>query len=475
MPMLTTSQRQARSVRLGRARLVAVAVTVALVVMGCSSGSKKSATASTSPAASAASTSSAPSGAGTSSASAPSATESAPAASATASGGATGAVTDYVAYTGGTAGAADSSKSPVTIGWVNQQGGPLGFPAATDGAQAAVKYVNSHLGGIGGHPLALSTCFVAANETEGNACGLKLVNDSNVKAVLYGTLFAGNQSFQAVNKGQKPVLMGNSINPVDSSAQNVYIYDGNPSSIFGGLASYVASVLKAKKVSVIYPQDAQSSAGVATLKKALDSVNVALTAVGFDPSSTNLTSAAVAAGAQTADVVIPLVSTPPACIAAAKALGSLGIKAPIVATGAFCFSPPVAQGLGGAAPNWQQLSTQTNVADSSQPDVKAYLDASTGAGLSAASQGTSDAALAWGLVLTAARFVNAAGGANATPTTVATAAKAFTGPMLLGSANIKCGSYPTQPGLCGAQTRVFEHTGGANFKALTDWIPPVGM
>ena len=471
--MISTSQRQAGSPRLGRIGLVATVATVALVVAGCSSSSKKSASPSTTAAASSSATSAAPSAATAAASSSATAAASSSATSAAPSG--VGAVSDYVAYTGGTAGAADTSKSPVTIGWVNQQGGPLGFPAATDGAQAAIKYVNSNLGGIGGHPLVLDTCFVAANEQEGNGCGLKLVNDSKVKAVLYGTLFAGDQSFQAVDKGQKPILMGNSISPVDAAGANVYIYNGNPSTIFGGLASYVSSVLKAKKVSVIYPQDAQSTAGVAALKKALDSVNVAMTAVGFDPSSTNLTSAAVAAGAQTADVVIPLVSTPPACIAAAKALGSLSVKAPVVATGAFCFGPPVAQGLGGAAPNWQQLSTQTNVADSSQPDVKAYLDASTQAGLSPASQGTSDAALAWGLVLTAARFLNASGGADATPTAVAAAAKAFTGPMLLGSADIKCGSYPSQPGLCGAETRVFEHTGGPNFKALTDWIPPVGM
>jgi branched-chain amino acid transport system substrate-binding protein len=384
------------------------------------------------------------------------------------------AVTDYVDYTGGADGKADRSQSPVTIGWLNQQGGALGFPAATEGAEAAVKYVNEHLGGIDGHPLALHSCFVAENEQEGNACGLELVNDADVQTVLYGTLFAGNQSFQAVNNGQKPVLMANSISPIDAGASNVYIYNGNPPSIFGGLATYV-SQLDAKKVAVIYPQDAQSTAGVATLKSALDSVHVDMKAVGFDPSTTNLTAAAVAAGAQTADVVIPLVSTPPACIAAAKALDSLAIKAPIVATGAFCFTPPTAQGLGGEAPKWRQLSTQTNVADRTLPDVQAYLDASTEAGLSPESQGTSDAALAWSLVLTAARFLSEAGGADADAASIATAAKSFTGPMVLGSDSIKCGAFASQPGLCGGGSRIFEHTGEGVFKALTDWLAPAGM
>jgi branched-chain amino acid transport system substrate-binding protein len=77
--------------------------------------------------------------------------------------------------------------------------------------------------------------------------------------------------------------------------------------------------------------------------------------------------------------------------------------------------------------------------------------------------------------MTAARFLNAAGGANATEQTIATQAKGFAGPMLLGSAEIKCGRYPRSPGLCGAQTRVFEHTGGNTFKAVTDWLEPAGM
>ena len=60
-----------------------------------------------------------------------------------------GSVTDYQAYVGGKPGKADSSKSPVYIGWVNQQGGQQEIGgAATDGADLAVKVVNDQLGGI---------------------------------------------------------------------------------------------------------------------------------------------------------------------------------------------------------------------------------------------------------------------------------------------------------------------------------------
>jgi branched-chain amino acid transport system substrate-binding protein len=386
----------------------------------------------------------------------------------------TGAVTDLVAYTRGSAKAADASLKPVTLGWVNQQGGPLEFPNSTVGAQAAVKYVNTYLGGIGGHPLKLDTCYVVGNEQEGNTCGLQLVNNADVTAVLFGTVLVGDQSFQAVDAGKKPILMANSINVTDASGKNVFIFNGNPMSFFGGVAAYVHSVLKAKTVSTIYPQDSQSIGGVAALKAALASVGITLKSVGFDPSTTNLTAAALAAGAQTADVVLPLVSTPPSCVAAAKAITSLGIKAPVISLGSFCFGAPVAQGLGGSAPKWTQVASQTNVLDSSEPDVGAYLADSAKVGLGAAVQTDSNAALAWSLVMTAARFLNGGGGAQATATAIATQAGAFTGPLLLGSATVKCGTNPAAPGLCGAQMRAFQHLGGNNYKAVSDWLNPVG-
>ena len=107
-------------------------------------------------------------------------------------------------------------------------------------------------------------------------------------------------------------------------------------------------------------------------------------------------------------------SFPPACVAAANAFKTLNVKAPVVSTGGFCFTPDVAQGLGGEAPLWKQLSTQSNVADSNDPDVQAYIQQSAKAGLATNLQNDSNAALAWALVMTAARFLNASGGAAAT-------------------------------------------------------------
>src|SRR3954454_2211177 len=113
-----------------------------------------------------------------------------------------------VDYTGGTTGAADSSKPPVVIGYVNQEGGVPAFPEATAGTKAAVEYVNTELGGIDGHPLELKTCLVQAAE-DGQKCGTEMVNDPNVKLVLTGVLTVGNDSLYKILVPKLPVIVGN--------------------------------------------------------------------------------------------------------------------------------------------------------------------------------------------------------------------------------------------------------------------------
>src|SRR5262245_17157727 len=101
-------------------------------------------------------------------------------------------VLDYQAYVGGK-GKAKANLAPVTIGYINGQGGPpnFNFPQATSVIRAGVKMVNAELGGIHGHPLRLSECFWAQAEEEGVRCGQQMVNDK-VKAIIYGFVTVGN-------------------------------------------------------------------------------------------------------------------------------------------------------------------------------------------------------------------------------------------------------------------------------------------
>ena len=66
------------------------------------------------------------------------------------------AASSALAYVGGKAGAANSKKSPIDIGWVSDETAITGHPGNTAGVKAAVALINNNLGGVaGGHPVKL--------------------------------------------------------------------------------------------------------------------------------------------------------------------------------------------------------------------------------------------------------------------------------------------------------------------------------
>src|SRR5450631_4456024 len=165
--------------------VIGVLASVALLTAGCTESSKPTATPST----------------GTP-------TSSSPTVSPPAGGGA--AVNRWaLSYMGGTAGAAHGS--PITIGYANQEDV---FPEATIGIDAAVKYVNAELGGIGGHPIRLTSCKITVEE-DGQKCGTQFANDSSISVVMTGTLLVGAKGLYDSLAGKKPVVIGNGLTTDD--------------------------------------------------------------------------------------------------------------------------------------------------------------------------------------------------------------------------------------------------------------------
>ena len=176
-------------------------------------------------------------------------------------------VTDYVEYTGGKEGAADAGAEPVRIGWTTQQGGPADPSAfATDGAKFAVKYINEQLGGIGGRPVELVTCFTSTTEEQGQSCGQKLANDDDVHVVAVGGQTIGAQSLMGAIDGAKPMVYSVAAGPSDATNPNGYILFGDLIRVMPPLATFTKEVLKAKSSAVIFPE----APGVSQAATALD-------------------------------------------------------------------------------------------------------------------------------------------------------------------------------------------------------------
>ena len=263
-----------------------------------------------------------------------------------------GPVTNYLTYVGGKAGKANPKLSPVVIGAVNTQGGQvLVGPNWTKGAELAVKYVNTYLGGVQGHPLVLSECFTTSAEEDGTKCGQKFANDKRISVVLLGAVAVGNQSFYAALGGKKPIVSGVALLPVDAIQKNGFALFGTNDSVLGPWGTFAKTKLKAKTAAVIYPQVPGIDVGAKVEKTSLEAAGISTKLVGFDPNSTDLTGPLTAAGAQTADIVVPQ-SNAAGCVNVAKTLQQLGVPGSKIVSNPLCLSGEVAAGLGGDLAPW---------------------------------------------------------------------------------------------------------------------------
>jgi branched-chain amino acid transport system substrate-binding protein len=380
-------------------------------------------------------------------------------------------ITDYLSYVGGKDGTAKAGAKPLGIGWVNIEGGSIGpAPEATRAAQAAVRYVNEKLGGIGGRPLELKVCTIASAEEEGQKCGQQLLNDASVQALAFGNVFLGDTSFNSVIAGQKPLLVGVATGASMPTVKDAYILNGDLTHVFAPWGTYARDTLHAKTAAVIYTNAPGDKAAGAAVRQGLEAAGVKVTSVAFDAQATDLLGPVTAAGAQSADLIVPIAQGQ-GCVGIAKALKQLGNTKPVVAT-PVCLSGDVAQGLGGDLPTWTYGIAQTLPTDQSAADAKAYLEAATASGLDAKDASQVFAALAWSEILTYAKMFNEIGADKVSPETVSAALKKFTGPVIMGAPEVKCGQFADAPAVCNSQSKFYDYQGQGSFKQVANWLRP---
>jgi len=434
--------------RLGLAGFAAVAATV--LAAGCSSSSSSS-------------TPAAPtSAAGTS----------APASAGTGGQGAQ-SVTNYVTYTGGKSGPADKSLPPVYIGFVNQQGGPTAVGLlATAGAQMAVNYANAELGGVGGHPIQLVTCFIASAEEEGTTCAQKFLANKKVNVINLGGVAVGVQSFYSTLHGAIPVIDGVAATPIDTTQKNAVILFGDATHILPPFGTYAKDVLHAKTAALVYPSDnAGIAIGAAAIKQGLQAAGVTVKSVGYSESTTDLTSVLTAAGAQTADMVIPYSDTA-GCVNLAKSLKTLGITDPKkIVSAPLCLNGQVISGLGDW-PHWTYAIASSLFGDPSDPGMPPY-EAVAKKYSTPANAPDPWNIVNFGQMLTTIRIMNEVGYASLSPSAILAKAKAFTGPQALGAPSLACSKYSSAPAVCNDRIQLFEYAGGVT-KGRPDWVKMSG-
>lgn len=401
------------------------------------------------------------SGSSSSSSSAPSASTSA--STPAASGSPPAGVSTALAYTGGTAGAADASKSPITIGFIGQQGGIPSYPEQIVTAQAATQYINNYLGGINGHPLKLQTCIIASTEQQAQVCADQFLNNAAIPLIASGGVSNGNQSLHQTLAGKVPFIDGDAGSPVDAVAANTILLTSGVLGVPGSLAGYITKYYKPKTASLIGPNQAEIQAAIGFLKSGLEKSGTKVSEAQFAPTTSDLLAPLTAANAKNADVLVPFVFTPN-CPSVAKALTQLGRTKPVVGLG-LCIDPSVKQALGDY-PKWDILFPNQNpYYPQGSTQVASYLAGlKKFAGPSANVAGY--AGFAWSSVLTAARVMNKIGATSVTRATVTNAIKHYSGPGFM-DPPAKCGAIPSSPAVCTLVEYIYKYLGNGQWSDPT--------
>jgi branched-chain amino acid transport system substrate-binding protein len=433
-----------------RWRIVAVGACLVAGAAACSS-SGSSSPASTGPA------SSAPASAPASAASA----------AASAGSGATGSVTDFQKYVGGSGG---TSGSPVTIGWVNEQGGPPSqtFPEATRAAQATVKYINSQLGGVHGHPVQLATCYIVTSEAQGTTCGQQMLNNKGVKVIAEGINAIGNASMYSVLNGSIATMVGVSADPADDTGKNVFELEGSGTSATVAFGPFLRKQFPDAKTIAIAYQNLPGAVPISqAIQKSAQANGFTVTMIPYSSTATDLTGPATEM--ESADVNIPDCGFVD-CPLMAKAMKAIGDTKPALSVPLWTALPGKAYP-GGDLPHWIAGEATANLADQTDPGVAAYYKTIEGAGLSQADTISPFSGIAFGSLLLAVKLMNQIPFSSLDPAAVTAALRAYKGPIPLGPTTIDCSGslYPADKNSCSDYDQFYQYNGNGQWKLLEGW------
>ncbi len=357
---------------------------------------------------------------------------------------------------------AAAAKSAFVIGFVNTTQGPIQFPGLTDGAQAAVQYVNAH-GGINGHPLVLAVCDLDATPEKNLACGQQFANDPRLKMVNTGFTLSPGAMYSALTPTGLPVIQSYPASDAEYLAPNAVAYNGGAPGATVGTAE-LANAMNAQTVGR-YVNDVVGSIGftnffMARFKGPKAGVKNVAVPVAFTDALPYL----LQGGAATADFNMVAVSN---CLPFARAMAQLGVPGTKVGAASSCIAPNQVGPNAGLFEGWRAaFFFQDAGFGPITPDLKTLINEypkyaklpTTPTFPALVSQG-------WGTILTLQNVL------RGVPDSVLNnkaallkVLKAYRGPGTLTAPTMKCGSVKGLPSLCTTYTMKGQNRGGRFYR-----------
>jgi branched-chain amino acid transport system substrate-binding protein len=338
-----------------------------------------------------------------------------------------------------------ATGTPILVGYINDDTGPLPQPEQTTGAKAAAAYVNSH-GGVNGHPIELVTCASSASPESTIACANEMI-EKKVVAVTLGSLVGADSLAKPLTEAKIPVW-GTNASGVQLSSNPAMTFGSMPNAlVFAGVWKFFNQV-NTKTVVLVGPDAGKATKDLANnvIIPSAKAAGLELSYIAYNPASPDFAAAITAAMKKNADGIF-INGGEAECTNGLKTAKQLGFKGVLFSGTCTQYAKTLgAQAAGIYSLNFLVPSTAAKTAPATkQEQLTLYTDAMKAAG--AEDKITSPANVGFSTVMTAADMLRKVTG-EVTAATATTAISTYAGDVFLASP-IDCTKRPVPGGSCG--------------------------
>ena len=268
-----------------------------------------------------------------------------------------------------------ASSNAIVIGLINTEDAPIGsFPDLRRGAQVAARYVNDTYGGVGQRPIQIVPCITNGTPESSLACANKLLAQHPV-AVIGGVDLGATASLPAFQSAKVPYVGGTPVTTDALTSDGSFMFAGGTATEVLGEVGYATDTLHAHRMAAVYvnvPGLLSTAVGLLnTIVRKLGVTSFKVVPVQSDaPDLVPALSSAAGSHPEAVLAVFPGQS----CTRVIEAVGSIGLKARMLYP-SLCAGEQLLSAAGSASNGAVVASAYRPYTDTSDPEVKTYRSA----------------------------------------------------------------------------------------------------
>jgi branched-chain amino acid transport system substrate-binding protein len=259
---------------------------------------------------------------------------------------------------------------PIVLAMISQESGPAALPDARLAAEAAVKYVNTELGGAAGRPLKLQSCVTDGSPEQSSSCANQLLEKDPV-AFVGQTELGTAGSVPIIERSGIPMVGAAGITPELVLSKQAFAFGLDAVGDWSGWTKYLATDGEARKINVINIDIPVAPVFERVIRSVAEANGATVGTVVSLPLNATEASSQMAAVTEGDPDVIMAVTSAQLCVPVAQAHETIAPQTKLFLPG-ICASPQTIEAAGSSMDSVLVGVGSLNPYDTEEPDVATY-------------------------------------------------------------------------------------------------------